>query len=127
GRELLENVVHGSARADVLALIDVSVDAAGERSEAHAVDPRQTYAATLAIIVRDATGVLRTVAARHASELGLAPAASGLACRSDPRSSDRTNAWCCSRRSRWPNIRRPMRSRRSPGRRPRIVSARERR
>jgi hypothetical protein len=75
GRELLESVVHGSARTTVLALLDDTVDAADAwRLEAHAAHPARTYDDVLAIIVRDATGVLRTVAARHAAEIGLAPA-----------------------------------------------------
>jgi AAA family ATP:ADP antiporter len=75
GRELLENVVHGSARANVLALLDHSLEPTGERAGGHAADSARTYEAVLAAIVRDATGVLRTVAARHAAESGLAPAA----------------------------------------------------
>jgi AAA family ATP:ADP antiporter len=75
GRELLEGVLHGSARATVFALLDDTVDGASvARVEMNRELAARTYEDVLAIIVRDATGALRTVAARHAAEVGLAPA-----------------------------------------------------
>jgi hypothetical protein len=73
--ELLENVVHGPARAGLRALLDDTAAAARGGNVAHLLDPAQSYEAVLATIVREGTGVLRTVAARHAAEIGLAPAA----------------------------------------------------
>jgi hypothetical protein len=75
GRELLESVVHGSTRATVLLLLDERVDAANlQRLEPYGAHPVPTYEEVLAIIVRDATGALRTIASRHAAEIGLARA-----------------------------------------------------
>ena len=75
GRELLESVVHGTTRATVLLLLDDRVEAESlRRLEAYGVDPVQTYEDVLAIIMRDATGALRTIASRHAVEIGLGPA-----------------------------------------------------
>src|SRR5262249_2758399 len=64
--ELLENVVHGPARASLLALLDDA--AAGSGRATHIVDSGQTYEDVLATILREGTGVLRAVAARHAAE-----------------------------------------------------------
>ena len=73
--ELLENVVHGPARASLLALLDDAGAAVSGGRVARLEGPAQTYEAVLATVVRDSTGVLRTVAERHALEIGLAPAA----------------------------------------------------
>jgi hypothetical protein len=74
GRELLESVVHGPTLATVLLLLGDDVDVANLRGRrAYRVDPVQTYEEVLAIIMRDSTGALRTIAARHAAERGLAP------------------------------------------------------
>ena len=75
GRELLESVVHGPARASMLLLLDDRVDAVTlRRLEAYGADRVETYDDVLTMIVRDARGALRTIASRHAAEIGLAPA-----------------------------------------------------
>jgi AAA family ATP:ADP antiporter len=69
--ELLESVVHPSARDVILALLDDSdAHARQARLDGSEVPAGLTYDETLAVIVHASTGLLHTVAAQHAAEAG---------------------------------------------------------
>ncbi len=72
GRELLDNVVPSSEREAVLALTDERIDPARlERLVDGEASMRMTYQQTIDAVIQSSTGALRTIATRHAVEIGL--------------------------------------------------------